>query len=155
MSKLQTIKFPLQNRSHLQTSRFADGKYRQATVATIVPLRKFCRFLRKKWLAAAWANSKTNLRPPGRDFRCRWLTSLFIKQIKIDICTFPYCKYSSFMSGCVWLCQCFCSIREHGFLFESTKKEKHDVFITGFTKWSVLQQSRSNNYNATEIAVVL
>ena len=82
MSKLQKIKFPLQNRSHLLTSRFADGKYRQATVATIVPLRKFCRFLRKKWLAAAWANSKTNLRPPGRDFRCRWLTSLFIKQIK-------------------------------------------------------------------------
>ena len=26
------------------------------------------------------------------------------KTDKIDICTFPYYKYSSFMSGCVWLC---------------------------------------------------
>ena len=30
------------------TLHFADGKYRQATVATIVPLRRFRRFLRKK-----------------------------------------------------------------------------------------------------------
>ena len=66
--------------------RFADGKYRQATVATIVPLRRFRRFLRKKWLAAARENWKTNLVEsrgiPGRDFRCRWLTPLFAKQIK-------------------------------------------------------------------------
>ena len=58
--------------------RFADGKYRQATVATIVLLSSFRGFLRKKWLAAAQANWKTNLREsrgiPGRDFRCPWLT---------------------------------------------------------------------------------
>ena len=35
---------------HVNTGllRFADGKYRQLTVATIVPLRRFRRFLRKK-----------------------------------------------------------------------------------------------------------
>ena len=58
--------------------RFADGKYRQATVSTIVLLSSFRGFLRKKWLAAAQANWKKNLREsrgiPGRDFRCRWLT---------------------------------------------------------------------------------
>ena len=68
------------------TLRFADKKYRQATVATIVPLRRFRRFLRKMWSAAARANWKTNLREsrgiPGRDFRCRWLTPLFAKQMK-------------------------------------------------------------------------
>ena len=58
--------------------RFADGKYRQETVATTVPLRRFRRFLRKKWFAAAQVNWKTNRGEsrgiPGHDFRCRWLT---------------------------------------------------------------------------------
>ena len=65
--------------------RFADGKYRQATVATIVPLRRFRKFLRKKWLAAVQANWNTNLEEsrgiPARDFRCQWLTPLFARQI--------------------------------------------------------------------------
>ena len=155
MSKLQTIKFPLQNRSHLQTSRFADGKYRQATVATIVPLRKFCRFCTQEVIGSGLGKFENKPKTTWSRFPVSVINFFVYKTDKIDICTFPYCKYSSFMSGCVWLCQCFCSIREHGFLFESTKREKHDVFITGFTKWSVLQLSRSNNYNATEIAVVL
>ena len=66
--------------------RFADGKYRQLTVATIVPLRRFRKFLRKKWSAAARANWKANLGEsrgiPGSDSRCRWLTPLFAKQMK-------------------------------------------------------------------------
>ena len=57
---------------------FADVKYRQETVATRVPLRRFRRFLRKKWFAAAQVNWKTNRGESrgisGRDFRCRWLT---------------------------------------------------------------------------------
>ena len=57
---------------------FADVKYRQETVATRVPLRRFRRFLRKRWLAVAQANWKTNRGKsrgiPGRDFRCRWLS---------------------------------------------------------------------------------
>ena len=65
---------------HVNTGllRFADGKYRRATVATPA--------LRKKWSAAARANWKTNL--GSREeylvaiFRCRWFTPLFAKRMK-------------------------------------------------------------------------
>ena len=66
---------------------FADGKYQQATITTIVPLCRFHRFLCKKWLAVAWANWKTKLGElrgiPGCDFWCWWLTPLFAKQMKL------------------------------------------------------------------------
>ena len=66
--------------------RFAYRKYWQATIVTILPLHRLSRFLHKKWLAAARANWKTNVRElwgiPGRYFRCWWLAPLFAKQIK-------------------------------------------------------------------------
>ena len=62
------------------------GKHWTSTFCRRKTLRRFRRFLRKKWSAAARANWKTNLREsrgiPGSDPRCRWLTPLFAKQMK-------------------------------------------------------------------------
>ena len=77
--------------------RFADGKYRQETVATRVPLRRFRRFLRKKWFAAAKANWKTNRGEsrgiPGHDFRCRWLTPCLWNRWVVPLIYFRMIKY--------------------------------------------------------------
>ena len=82
---------------HVNTGplRFADGKYRRATVATPA--------LRKKWSAAARANWKTNLGEsrgiPGRDFRCRWLTPLFAKQMKSIFALSHFASTAVFLVG--------------------------------------------------------
>ena len=99
MSKLQTIKFPLQNRSHLLTSRFADGKYRQA----IVPLRKFCRFFTQEVIGSGLGKFENKPKTTWSRFPVSVINFFVYKTDKIDICTFPYCKYSSLclvVSGC-------------------------------------------------------
>ena len=85
MSKLQTIKFPGQNRSHLLTSKFCRRKISTSNCTHHSSTRSF---FRKKWLVMARANWKTNLEEsqgiPGGDFRCGWLTPLSARFENMD-----------------------------------------------------------------------
>ena len=79
------------------------------------------------------------------------INAFVCKTDRIDICAFPYCKYSSVFARFENMDSSSNPQVEEMW----QKKKKRDVFITGFTTWGVIQLSRSNYSNTMEIAVVL